>query len=192
MAGLEHDVRSVSALRKLVQRPWQATVRAVRACAARPRLSLLVWGIVIAMLASGVGVLWWQDHRHDQVGQARSAAVEAARDSLGKILTYESASVEQDLRAAQQSLTGNFKEDFGALARDVVAPASKRDDISTSAEVVGTAVVSATSDSVVVLAYVNQTTKSKALDKPRVDNSRLRVSLTRVGDTWLVSDLKPV
>lgn len=192
MAGLEHDVRSVSGPRKLVQRPWQATVGAVRACAARPRLSLLVWGIAIALLASGAGLLWWQDHRHDQVGQARTAAVDAARDSLGKILTYEPASVEQDLLAAQQHLTGNFKEDFGSLARDVVAPAAKRDDITTSAKVVDTAVVNATSDSVVVLAYVNQTTKSKAIDKPRVDNSRLRVSLTRVGDSWLVSDLKPV
>lgn len=192
MAGVEHDVRSVSGFGKLVQRPWQATIRAVRACAARPRLSLLVWSIVFAVLASGAGALWWQDHRHDQVEIAREAAVEAARESLGEILSYESASVQQDLLAAQQRLTGDFKADFGALVREVVAPASKRDDISTSAEVVDAAVVSATSDVVVVLAYVNQTTKSKALAKPRLDNSRLRVSLTRVGDSWLVSDLKPV
>lgn len=181
MAGLEHALRPVTVVR-----------HAMRACLARPRLSLAVWGIVIALLASGVGVLWWQDHRHDQAEAAGTAAVTAVEENLSAILSYTSASVDADLAAARAYLTGGFQDDFGQLAEGLVGPAAKRDGISTTAKVVATSVVSATATDVVALAYVNQSTTSKALAEPRADVSRLRVALTLVDDRWLVSDLKPI
>lgn len=52
--------------------------------------------------------------------------------------------------------------------------------------------VSANPADVVALVYVTQTTESKALSEPKITGSRLRVSLTLVGDQWLVNDLKPL
>lgn len=181
MAGLEHAVRPVSELR-----------RAVRACVARPLLSLAVWGVVIALLAAGVGRLWWQDRRHEETVAAGVAAVDTAERTVSAVLSYDAASVDADLAAAEGHLTGAFQDDFGKLADGVVGPAAKQDEVSTDAKVVASSVVSATPTDVVALVFVTQTTESKTLSEPKITGSRLRVSLTLVGDRWLVNDLKPL
>lgn len=169
MADREHALRSVS-----------------------PRLVLGVWSLVIVLLATGVGRLWWLDRRHDETEAARTEATAVVKQHLGTILSYRTASVEKDLAAAERHLTGRFEEDFSQLARTVVAPASKQDGVSTQAKVVVSSVVSASSTDVVALVYVSHTTKGKTLSEPKVTPSRLRVTLSRVGDRWLVSDLTPV
>lgn len=169
MADREHALRSVS-----------------------PRLVLGVWFVVIALLAAVAGVLWWQDRGYDETEAARAEATAVVKQHLGAILSYRTASVEKDLAAAQRHLTGRFEEDFGQLARTVVAPASKQDGVTTEAKVVASSVVSASSTDVVALVYVSHTTKSKTLSEPKVTPSRLRVTLTRVGDRWLISELTPL
>lgn len=171
MAGLEHAVR------RLIE---------------RPRLSLTVWGIVIVLLAGGVGMLWWQDRQHDQAEEAGAAAVKTAESTAIAVLSYRASTVDSDLTAAQHLLTGDFRDDFDKLADGIVGPAAKQDGVSTDAKVAASSVVSANPTDVVTLLYVTQTTKSKALSEPKVTGSRLRVSLTLVGDQWLVNDLKPL
>lgn len=192
MAGVEHAVRPVSRLRQAADAVRTRTRNAVRACAARPRLSLAVWGVVIVLLAVGVGALWWQDRQQSDAETAREAALAVASEQARAILSYRHDSVDDDLSAAQTGLTGSFKDDFGRLAREVIARAAKQGEITTSAKVVSSAVVSATPTEVVALLFVTQTTTSEALAEPRIDGSRLRVALTLVDDWWLVSDLKPI
>lgn len=185
MARLEHAVRPVKQV--------LSGMRAVpQACVARPRISFAVWVIVLALLAAGVGALWWQDHRHDQIEAAREAAIQTTTKRLAGILSYQHSTVDKDLTTAQNHLTGDFKDKFATLGHKFVAPSAKRDKITTTAKVVDSSVVSATPTDVVALVYVNQTTQSATLSEPRIDNSRLRVSLTQVDDHWRVSDLKPL
>lgn len=91
MAGLEH---------------------AVRRLIARPRLSLTAWGVVIAMLAAGVGMSWWQDRQHDQGEAAGAAAVKTAESTVIAVLSYRASTVDSDLTAAQDLLTGDLRDDF--------------------------------------------------------------------------------
>lgn len=181
MAGLEYALRPVTAL-------GAGTRTAIRAGAARPRISLSVWGTVIALLAAAVVFLGWQNYRDGQVEQAREAAV-AVEERVESILSYRGTSAADDLAAAQRHLTGDFKDDFATLAKGVILPAAERDGVSTAAKVVATSVVAATATEVTALVYVNQETTSKARKEPKLDAARLLVTVTEVEGQWLVSDL---
>lgn len=162
---------------------------AVRAVSRR---TLVVWLALLVVLAAGVGVLWWIDHDHGQVDDARQAALAAARKQAVEVLSYSHRTVEDDLQRAQDSLTGDFRDEFAQLTADVIVPAATRDGITTKAEVSAAGVVSADADVVKTLLFVSQTTTSKRLSEPKIDGSRLEVTMTRVGDRWLISALDPV
>lgn len=59
----------------------------------------------------------------------------------------------------------------------------------TKATVRNGAVVSADTDQVVMLVYLDQATTSKALTAPRLDNVGVRVTVSDVDGKWLVSQL---
>lgn len=185
MAGLEYALRPVTAL-------GAGTRTAIRTGAARPRISLTAWGILIALLAAAVGFLGWQNYRDGQVEQAREAAIAAVEERVESILSYRGTSAADDLAAAQRHLTGAFKDDFATLAKGVIVPAAERDGVSTAAKVVATSVVEASATEVTALVYLNQETTSKARNEPKLDAARLLVTVTEVDGQWLVSDLKPV
>ena len=44
----------------------------------------------------------------------------------------------------------------------------------------------------VVLVMIDQTTTSKGGTPNRIDGSRVRVELTKIGGKWLISDMTPV
>lgn len=173
MAGLQHGIRTLS----------------IRI---RTRPALVAWAVLVALLAVGTVLLWRQDHRHQEVEAARLAAIESVPASVAAILSYDAASVDDDLTAAQEHLTGDFKDEFGVIAHEVVAPSAKQDNVTVDAAVVASSVVKATSTKVVALVYVSQTTTGKGLHEPAKTGSRLRVSLTKVDGKWLVSNLEPV
>ena len=70
-----------------------------------------------------------------------------------------------------------------------VATSSRRDRSVVSAEVVDTALVTATSGDARVLVFVNQRTASDDLDEPTLDLDRVLVTLDRVDGEWKVSEL---
>lgn len=159
---------------------------------ARSKRFFATWGAVPVLLACAAGGLWWHNQHEQSVEASSVAALDAAQKGTAQVLSYEPATVDANLAAAGNSLTGRFKDDFAALARDLIAPTAKKDNVKTRADVVSSSVVSAEDERVVTLVFVNQTTQSNVTPEPRVDGSRLKVTLEKVGDRWLISDLVPV
>ncbi|MFM9034294.1 MAG: hypothetical protein ACKOQ4_08400 [Mycobacterium sp.] len=124
--------------------------------------------------------------------QAGAAALDVARDSIPAILSYQPGTAEQDLTtAARDRLTGRFLEDYTQLIATVVVPDAIRKGVAASATVPAAAVVSASAEHAVVLAYVDQTTTEG--DQPPVrSNSGVRVSMDRVDGRWLISGFEPI
>ncbi|MDN4522553.1 hypothetical protein JN086_22215 [Mycolicibacterium austroafricanum] len=152
------------------------------------------------VLALGAGYLKWQDTTF------RSGAIEAspsgrlslaektvqiARDSTIALLSYKPDTVEQQLGAARDLLTGEFRDSYTSLTNDVVIPGAKEKQISAVASVPAAASVSATPTEAVVLLFVNQTV-SVGADVPTDTASSVRVTLEKVGDRWLISKFDPV
>lgn len=150
---------------------------------ALPGLALLL--VIVA------GFLKWQDSSVRGSAIARIESVAAAKESTIALLSYQPDSVEQDLEAAQDRLTGPFQESYTQLTHDVVIPGAKQKRISTVATVPAASSVSATPDQAVVLLFVNQTAVVGS-EPPSDTASSVRVTLDKVGDRWLISAFDPV
>ncbi len=122
---------------------------------------------------------------------ARIESVQAAKDSTIALLSYKPDTVEQQLGAARDLLTGDFRDSYTSLTNDVVIPGAKQKQISAVATVPAVASVSANPNHAVVLVFVNQTV-IVGQDAPTDTASSVRVTLDKVGDRWLISKFDPV
>ena len=121
----------------------------------------------------------------------RDEAMQAAKDSTIALLSYKPDTVEQQLGAARDLLTGDFRDSYTSLTNDVVIPGAKQKQISAVATVPAIASVSADPKHAVVLVFVNQTVVV-GQDAPTDTASSVRVTLDKVGDRWLISKFDPV
>lgn len=143
------------------------------------------------VLALVVGYLNWWDRSANDLATARSQSVRAASEDAAALLSYRPESVERDLGAARERLTGDFKDAYNALTREVVIPGAKEKHIAAVAKVTAAASVSATDSHAVVLAFVHQTV-TIGNGAPTDTTPVLRVTLDKVSGKWLVSHFDPV
>jgi Mce-associated membrane protein len=142
-------------------------------------------------LAVGAGVLRFMDSAVRDSNVARDQAMQAAKDSTVALLSYKPDSVEQQLTAARDRLTGDFKNEYTDLTTNVVIPGAKEKQISAVASVPAAASVSADPGRAVVLLFVNQTV-TVGSGAPADTASSVRITLDKVGDRWLISKFEPV
>ncbi|WP_319449825.1 MULTISPECIES: hypothetical protein [unclassified Mycobacterium] len=166
----------------------------------RSRFGRISWTRAIAfallpglalVLAVGAGYLKWKAGSAQLSRQAAAQSVQVATESTIAMLAYQPDTVDKDLTAAADRLTGSFRGDYTTLINDVVIPGSKAKQISAVATVPAAASISATAQHAVVLVFVDQTTTIGA-GAPTASLSSVRVTLDKVGDRWLVSQFEPV
>lgn len=152
---------------------------------------------LILLLLTSAGVATWlyferyQPNRRTDPSVAR-AVVTAASEGTVALLSYSPESLDKDFATAKAHLSGDFLSYYNQFTEQIVAPAAKQKSLKTTAHVVGAAVSELHPDSAVVLVYVNQTTTSKDKPDPATSASSVRVSMTRVNGTWLITKFDPV
>jgi Mce-associated membrane protein len=146
---------------------------------------------VALVLALGAGYLKWLDSSARESPTAAEQSVRAATDGTVAILSYRPDTVDRDLKAAADRLTGGFRQEYTQLVSGVVAPGAKQQNISAVATVPAAASVSATGKHAVVLVFVNQTT-TIGNDAPTQTTSSVRIILDKVDGRWLISQFDPV
>lgn len=160
----------------------------------------IVWSRVFAywilpglalVLALGAGYFRWSTGSADDLALARSESVQAAREDAVALLSYHADSVDKDLDAARERLTGEFKGAYAELTRQVVVPGAKEKHISSVAKVNAAASVSATENHAVALVYVDQTV-TIGTGAPTDTQPVVRMTLDKVNGRWLVSRFDPV
>lgn len=142
-------------------------------------------------LAMAAGFLKWQDSSVRNSDRAAAESLQAAKDSAVALLSYKPDTVEHDLTAARDMLTGTFRDSYTGLTNDVVIPGAKQKQISVAVKVPAATSVSADSNHAVALVFVNQTV-TMGKDQPTDSLSSVRVTMDKVGDRWLVSGFDPV
>jgi Mce-associated membrane protein len=156
--------------------------------------SLVVLGLLpglALLLTVGASYLKWQDASVRDSQTAAAASVRAASDGTIAMLSYRPDSVEKDLTAARDRLTGAFRDSYSQLIKEVVVPGAQQKRVSAVATVPAAASVSATQRHAVVLVFVNQTT-TIGNDPPTATTSSVRVTLDKVDERWLVSQFDPI
>jgi Mce-associated membrane protein len=155
-----------------------------------------VFGFVVLpalalILAIAAGYLKWMDNSVRDSDVAGIESVQAAKDNTIAILSYKPDTVEQQLHAARDLLTGEFRDSYTSLTNDVVIPGAKQKQISAVATVPAAASVSAKSNHAVVLVFVNQTVVV-GQDAPSDSASSVRVTLDKINGRWLIAKFDPV
>jgi Mce-associated membrane protein len=161
----------------------------------RPALiHVLAYGLLpgfALLLALGAGFLKWHDSAVRDSELAGIESVQAAKDSTAALLSYGPKSVDKDLTAARDRLTGNFRDSYTSLINDVVIPGAKQKQISAIATIPAAASVSADEGHAVVLVFVNQRT-IVGNGAPTDSASTVRATLEKIDGRWLISDFEPI
>jgi Mce-associated membrane protein len=146
---------------------------------------------VALVLAVAAGALKWQASTAAVDASQVAESVRAASEGTIAILSYRPDTVEQDLGAARDRLTGDFLDAYAKLTHDVVIPGAKQKGVTAKATVPSAASVTASDDRAVVIVFVDQTTTIGA-GSPSDSASAVRVTLDKRDGTWLISAFDPV
>ncbi|MEV3902249.1 hypothetical protein AB0K11_07970 [Mycobacterium sp. NPDC050551] len=155
---------------------------------------VFAFGVLPALalvLAVAAGVLKWHDSEVRQTDAARAESLQAARNTVTVMLTYEPAKIDEQLSQARDLLTGPFRETYTRMTNEIVIPGAKQQGITAVAAVPGAAIESVDKNHAVTMLYVNQKV-SIGGQMPTDNLSTVRVTLDKVGDRWLVSQFEPV
>ena len=160
-------------------------------------------GLVVLVLAAAVVLLWLVQAGGQSVTAVTSAdsdgaavasvavkdeVTAVAEEAATRVYSYSWKTLEEDRVAARALLTGDMLAQYDRTMAGV-ATASVRDRTVVSADVVGSALVSATTSYARVLVFVNQSTDGDDLDEPTLDLDRVLVTLVRARGEWSVSEL---
>lgn len=176
-----------------VQEPDDQALTHAAAGRWKRRLAYGLLPALVLVLALGVGYLKWEESSARVAVSPQSAAetVQAATDGAIAMLAYRSDTVDKDLPAAADRLTGPFRDDYLKLINEVVIPGAKEKHISTAVTVPAAASVSTSANHAEALIFVNQAT-TIGDGSPANSISSVRVILDRVGERWLISQFEPI
>jgi Mce-associated membrane protein len=160
------------------------------------------WALVIALAAATVGTAalgaWQMQVKSGQLPPVadravdRQAATQAASTGAVKLLSYSPDTLDQDFKAAEAYLTGDFLAYYKQFTDQVVRPAAQQRHLATTATVVRAGVQSLASRTGSILLFVNQTTTSNDQPSPTTTSSSVLVDLSKVNGTWLIAKFIPV
>jgi len=120
--------------------------------------------------------------------RTKAAALDVAGEATTLAYSYSWKSLGEDRAAARALMTRDMQRRYDRTMAGV-GTASRTDHTVVSAEVVESALVTATQSYARVLLFVNQTTDGDSLDDPLLDLDRVLVTLVRDGDEWRLDDL---
>ena len=152
-------------------RPWKLYLR-------RSALPLL---LAASLAVSGfLGWKQWQAHQLNEAGeQARQAAIAYA----GVLTSIDSNNVDQNFRQVLDGATGEFKDMY--TQSSVQLRQLLIDNKATAhGVVVDSAIASESMDKVVVLLFIDQTVTNSQMPDPRVDRSRIKMTMEKIDGRW--------
>ncbi|GAB2653904.1 h domain protein [Nocardia goodfellowii] len=164
----------------------------MRKLGTRGLIAAAVAGVLVAasLVVMGInGYRYWDDQRAEQ---SRTEVVDVASRSVSAMFTYDFNTVDQELPKAAEALSPKFREDYLKLISQAIAPGAKDKQLTVRATAQAGGVVSADPEHAVVLLFLNQITTSKDSPQGTTTGSRVRVTLDKAGERWLVDAVTPI
>ncbi|OBI11762.1 tetratricopeptide repeat protein [Mycobacterium sp. E2497] len=151
------------------------------------RRSVLPALLVAALAVSGfLGWRLWQEHQVRLAGdQAQQAAI-----AYAQVLTsIDSNKVDDNFRQVLDGATGEFKDMY--TQSSVKLRQLLIDNKATAhGVVVDSAIQSESTNKVVVLVFIDQTVTNTAAPDPRIDRSRIKMTMEKVDGRWRASKVQ--
>jgi Mce-associated membrane protein len=155
-------------------------------------LSILLTASVVAAVAltACLYVLQYRPDRQIDDAAARGA-IQAASEGAVATLSYSPESMDHDFARARSHLTGDFLAYYDKFTKEFVIPMVQQKQLRQTASVLRAAVSELEPNSAVVLVFLNETTTGKDKPQPLITPSSVRITLTKVNRSWLISKLDP-
>jgi Mce-associated membrane protein len=162
---------------RLRGRPWGQYLR-------RGAIPLLL----VASLAVN-GFLGWKQWQEHQVKEAGQQAQQAAIAYAQVLTSIDSSKVDENFRAVLDGATGEFKDMY---TQSSVQLRQLLIDNKASAHgvVVDSAIQSESTNKVVVLVFIDQTVANTQSPDPRIDRSRIKMTMEKVDGRWRASKVQ--
>jgi Mce-associated membrane protein len=141
------------------------------------------------VLLAATGFLGWQVLQDRQLRQASEDAQRAAVSYAQVLTSIDSDKVDENFKEVLDGATGEFKDMYSQSSVElrqllVENKATARGVVEESA------VQSASKDKAVVLLFVDQSVSNTKLPDPRIDRSRMKMTLEKVDGRWRASKVE--
>lgn len=142
---------------------------------------------VVAIAATGVAaVLGWQVRNERAVDRAASEASEVAREYAVTLTSVSADDLDADFAAVLDGATGEFKEMY-AQSSEQLEQLLIDNQARAEGTVIEAGVKSATTTTVEVLLFIDQSVTNALVPEPRLDRSRVVMTMELVDGRWLAS-----
>jgi Mce-associated membrane protein len=156
--------------------------------AGRGLLTSVLIGALIAGVA-GAGFFGWKFWQQHQLDQARESAQRAAVTYAQVLTSVDSNNVDDNFQQVLDGATGEFKDMYSKSSvqlRQLLI----ENKATAHGVVVDSAVQEAGKDRAVVLLFVDQSVTNTSLPDPRIDRSRMKMTLEKVDGRWRASKVE--
>jgi len=182
-AAEESDVDDDEVSEALVEEPL------VEPRSKRGRILAALVALVLTAALAGAGFLGWKLWQQDQVARAGEQARLAAVAYAQVLTSIDSNKVDDNFAQVLDGATGEFKDMYSQSSMQLRQLLI--DNKATAHGIVlESAVQSATKNKVVVLLFVDQSVSNTNVPDPRIDRSRVKMTMEYVDGRWRASKVE--
>jgi len=152
------------------------------------RIAALLISAIFVAASSTAGYLGWQTKRHNDIESAARDALAAAEHYAVVLTSVDATDIDGNFRQVLDGSTGEFKDMYtqaSAQLRQVLID----NKASSKGTVVDAAVKSAGIAKVDVLLFIDQSISNVVNTHPRLDRSRIGMTMELVDHRWLASKI---
>ncbi|SEA60628.1 MULTISPECIES: hypothetical protein [unclassified Mycobacterium] len=136
--------------------------------------------------ATAAGALGWEVIQQNNIAAAGKAASAAATAYATTLTTVDYQKIDQNFGQVLDGATGEFKNMYSQSSAQLRQLLIDNKAVS-HGSVVDTAIKSATKDTVDVLVFVDQSITNSIVPQPRIDRSRISMTMQRIDGRWLAA-----
>ena len=151
------------------------------------RRTVAAVGVVAFVAALGLaGFFGWQLKLQRDTAAAGRTALEVARNYAVILTSVDNAKIDENYAQVLEGATGEFKDMYSQSATQLrqLLIDNKANSHGT---VVDAAIKSATNDKVEVLLFIDQSISNIVNPEPRIDRSRVAITMEHIDNRWLAS-----
>jgi Mce-associated membrane protein len=150
---------------------------------------LAVLLLVAVVLTAAVVVLWLKSGNLKANDDGSRQAVRAASETARDLSSYDYRTLESDFKTAAGETTGKLHDQYSALAQQIRATAVQQQAISQTT-VIKAGAENATANRVIVIIFANRSSATTSSQNRLPDSLRIRITMDKVKDRWLASELQ--
>jgi Mce-associated membrane protein len=154
------------------------------------RDTLTVLAILISLAALGsAGYFGWRYKQHNDIDSASRAALSSAEHFAVTLTSIDTDAVDQNFSQVVDGSTGEFKDIYSQSASQLRQLLIDNKAMS-KGTVIDSAVKSASKNKVDVVLFIDQWITNAASPRPRLDRSRVTMTMERIDGRWLASKVE--